>query len=60
MLRQRLWLAFTFIVDVFAIYGLFLLVTKYFPSLPGGITFDMIAISLLVIRFLKIIFFDKQ
>lgn len=60
MLRQRLWLAFTFIVDIFAIYGLVLLVTKYFPNLPGGITFDMIAISLLVLRFLKIIFFDKQ
>jgi len=59
MVRQRLSLASAFVIDVLALYGLVLLLMKYFPLLPQGISFDMVAVAVLVFAFIKTILFDK-
>jgi hypothetical protein len=47
----------TFLLDLLALYGLVILIDKYYPNLPRNITFDMIAVALLVFRVLRAIVF---
>lgn len=57
MLKQRLGMVATFLLDLLALYGLVILIDKYYPNLPRNITFDMIAVALLVFRVLRAIVF---
>jgi hypothetical protein len=51
--------AISFVINMFALYGLIVLVLKYY-SLPYNINFDMVAISMLVLKFVKIIIFSRK
>ncbi len=48
-----------FVINVFAVYGLLILVFKYF-QLPNPITFDMVAIAFLIVKCIKIIIFTRK
>lgn len=48
-----------FVINVFALYGLLVLIFKYI-EIPSPITFDMVAVAFLVLKCGKMIVFTKK